>query len=104
MHHELQPPRESVVDLAILMEEQLTKEGIEWNSGDGVMDMFHLKRALKEQEERLDNVLGRIQLQGLEVTMTTPQRRTLRREAVALAIVCMQILDVCGILDSNREL
>ncbi len=104
MHRELQPPRESIVDLALLMEEQLTKEGVEWSSGDGVMDLFHLKRILKEQEERLDQVLRKIQLQGLDVSMTTPQRRALRREAVALASVCMQILDVCGILDSSKEL
>lgn len=103
MHQELTPPRESVVDLALLLEMHLQEREEDWRSDDQVMDLFHLKRELKDQEERLDEALSRVRLQGTYLVMTRPQMQALRKEAVALAGVCMDILGVTGLLDAERE-
>lgn len=102
MEPEMVPPRGTVIDLALLLERHLPEEGA-WRTGDQVMDLHHLKRALKVQEERLDEALARVRLQGLYLTLTPPQRNAVRDEAVALAAVCLQLLDVCGLLDPEAD-
>ncbi|NLK26209.1 MAG: hypothetical protein GX307_06520 [Euryarchaeota archaeon] len=101
---EMIPPRESVIDLALLLEMSLQEEDTSCRSGEPVMDLHRLKRMLEGQEERLDHVLRRVHLQGVYLTIPPSQRRALRRETIALVRTCMHILDVCDLLDSEREL
>jgi hypothetical protein len=96
---ELHPPREPIIDLALLLEEHLEREGESWWSGDQVMDLHALKKRLKEEHAALEETLGRITLQGTALVLTRPQKRSVRRDAVALAGVCMHILQACELLD-----
>jgi len=102
MEQELVPPRESVIDFALLLERSLQEED-EWWSGDQVMDLHRLKRELKEQEERLDQALERVRLQGTYLVLTGPQRRAVRSEAVGLVGTCLHILEVCGLLEAEED-
>jgi hypothetical protein len=99
---ELRPPRESIVDLALLLENNLI-ENEEWFSGDQVMDLHLLKARLKECEERLDGTLARVPLQGTAVMLTSPLKKDLRRDIVKLVEVCMNILQVTQLLDPEFE-
>lgn len=103
MARQLQPPREGIVDLALLMEEALRESGETWRSGDPVMDMHALKKHIREKGEELSRTLQRIHLQGTDVVLTSAQRRAVRRDSVEMAILCMAALDLCGVLDSERE-
>jgi hypothetical protein len=99
---ELRPPRESIVDLALLLENYLTEDD-EWFSGDQVMDLHLLKNRLKECQDRLEGTLARIPLQGTAVMLTSPLKKDLRRDIVELVEVCMNILQVTQLLDSENE-
>lgn len=103
MTTEMVPPREAVVDLALLLEKHLQEAGESAWTGDQVMDLHRLKKELKEREEALDQALGRVHLQGVYLTMTRPQKAALRESAVALAGLCMHILDVTGLLDPEKD-
>jgi hypothetical protein len=104
MQDDLQLPREEVIDLAILLEEALITNEDVWYTGDQVMDLHHLKNRLKEQEQALDNVLSRIRLQGTGLVLTGPQKRELRKEALGVVAVCMNILQATQLLDPELEL
>ncbi len=87
------------------MLEEALQEGEEgWYSGDQVMDLHRLKQRLKEQEALLDGVLARVRLQGTALVLTTPQKKDLRREAVGLVNVCMNILQASQLLDPEMDL
>jgi len=103
MQRELQVPREEVVDLALLLEVALQEGGDDWYTGDQVMDLHRLKARLGEQEKALDQALSRVRLQGTALVLTAPQKRDLRREAVALVAVCMNILQATCLLDPASE-
>jgi hypothetical protein len=104
MQPELPLPREPIVDLAILLEQTLQEGEEGWYSGDQVMDLHRLKGRLKDQEAQLDEALARIQLQGTALVMTTPQRKALRKGAIDLVNVCMNILQASCLLDPALEL
>ena len=104
MQRELNPPRESVVDMALLMEEYLKRHEDYWITGDQVMDLHRLKSKLAEKERTLDDAISRVRLQGTFLTLTPPQKAALREEAVGLACMCMMVLEVCQLLDSSIEL
>ncbi len=97
------PPRGTVIDLALLLERHLQDNEAVRRTDDQVMDLHLLKKELKESEERLDEALGRIRLQGVYLTMTRPQKAALRESAIALAGTCMHILDIAGLLDPEKE-
>lgn len=103
MKEELRPPRESIVDLALLLESALDAND-EWCTGDQVMDVHHLKHHLKEQEEQLDRTLGKIRLQGAALSLTSLQRRELRRDLVDLIGVCLNMLQATELLDPSIPL
>ncbi|MBI0584001.1 MAG: hypothetical protein ISF22_07215 [Methanomassiliicoccus sp.] len=103
MLEEIRPPRESIVDLALLLERSLSHDD-DWYSGDQVMDLHHLKRRLAEQEEQLDRTIGKVRLQGAALSMTSLQKIELRRDAVALIGVCMNILQATGLLDPDLDI
>jgi|ADurb_Met_01_Slu_FD_contig_31_218901_length_1326_multi_5_in_0_out_0_2 hypothetical protein len=98
MQDELRPPRECIIDLALLLESELD-EGDDWCTGDQVMDVFHLKRRLREQEERLDRALNKVRLQGAALVLTSLQRVEVRRELIALIEVCMNMLQATDLLE-----
>jgi hypothetical protein len=104
MQRELHVPRESIVDLAILLEEALQTEEEGWYTGDQVMDLHRLKGRLREQEALLDEALARVRLQGTALTMTGPQKQALRRESIALVNVCLNILQATQLLDPELDL
>jgi ppGpp synthetase/RelA/SpoT-type nucleotidyltranferase len=95
---ELRPPRDCIVDLALLLENMLEADD-EWCTGDQVMDVHHLKRRLKEREEQLDRTLAKIRLQGAALALTSLQKRELRRDLVDLVGVCMYMLQATRLLD-----
>lgn len=103
MKEELRPPRECIVDLALLLESALDASD-EWCTGDQVMDVHHLKHRLREQEEQLDRTLGKIRLQGAALSLTSLQRRELRRDLVDLIEVCMNMLQATELLDPSVPL
>ncbi len=103
MQDELRPPRECIVDLALLLENSL-EAGDDWYSGDQVMDVHHLKARLKEREEKLDQTLAKIRLQGAALALTSLQRKELRRDLVDLIGVCMNMLQATELLDPGRPL
>jgi hypothetical protein len=100
---EMAPPREAVVDLALLLEQYLQKVGDVPRTDDQVMDLHLMKKELKEREEAMDQALERIHLQGVYLSMTRPQKAALRESAVALVGTCMHILDITGLLDPEKE-
>lgn len=104
MQRELHPPREQIVDLAILLEEALQEDEEGWYSGDQVMDLHRLKLRLKEQEALLDEALARVRLQGTALVLTEPQKKALRKEAIALVNVCMNILQASQLLDPELDI
>lgn len=103
MQEDMRPPRECIVDLALLLEGAL-EEGDEWCTGDQVMDVHHLKGRLREQEERLDRTLGKIPLQGAALSLTSLQRKELRRDLVDLIGLCMNMLQATNLLDPSVPL
>ena len=103
MTSEMMPPREAIVDLALLLEKHLQEAGEAIRTDDQVMDLHRLKKELKEREEALDRALGRVHLQGVYLNMTRPQKAALRESAISLAGMCMHILDVAGLLDPEME-
>ena len=102
MNEELRPPRECIVDLALLLERSLDPEE-DWCTGDQVMDFHSLKGRLKEKEVRLDETLRRITLQGTALVLTSSQRKDLRKDVVNLIGVCMNILQVSLLLNPEHE-
>lgn len=103
MVQQLRPPREPIVDLALLLEEHLRREGEDWWTGDQVMDIHALKKRLAEEHGALERSLRRVHLQGTEVVMTREQKRAVQRDTVALAGVCMHILQACGLLEPLED-
>ncbi|MDW5563739.1 MAG: hypothetical protein SA339_10980 [Methanomassiliicoccus sp.] len=103
MQDELHPPRECIVDLALLLEAALGSDD-EWCTGDQVMDVHHLKRRLRERGEQLDRTLSKISLQGAALTLTSLQRKELRRDLVDLIGVCMNMLQATDMLDPSVPL
>jgi ppGpp synthetase/RelA/SpoT-type nucleotidyltranferase len=101
MQEELRPPRECIVDLALLLENAL-EPGDDWCSGDQVMDVHHLKARLKEREENLDKTLAKVRLQGAALALTSLQRKELRRDLVDLIGVCMNMLQATELLDPSK--
>ncbi len=104
MTPEMVPPREAVVDLALLLEKHLQEAGDVPRTDDQVMDLHLLKKELREREEALDRALERVHLQGVYLSMTRPQKAALRNSAVALAAACMHVLEVTGLLDPEKEI
>jgi hypothetical protein len=102
MHEDLRPPRESIVDLALLLEKTLDKDP-GWYTGDQVMDLHLLKARLKESQDRLDGTLAKVSLQGTAVMLTAPMKAALQRDIVELVGVCMNILLVTQLLDPQQD-
>ena len=101
---EMALPRGEVIDLALLLEKHLQEAGDVLRTDDQVMDLHRLKKELKEREEALDQALERIHLQGVYLSLTRPQKTALRESAVALAGMCMHVLDVTGLLDPEKDI
>ena len=104
MQQEIHPPRESIVDLALLLEEHLRREGEDWYTGDQVMDIHALKKRLKEEHGALESSLDRVRLQGCRAVLARPQKEAVRRDAVALAGLCMHILQATRLLDPLEDI
>ncbi len=104
MQRELPVPRETVVDLALLLEAALQEGEEGWYSGDQVMDLHRLKGRLKEQEALLDEALARVVLQGTGLVLTTPQKKALKKETLGLVNVCMNLLQISQLLDPELDL
>jgi len=100
MDEEARLPRDSIIDLALLLEGALGTED-EWCTGDQVMDVHNLKGRLKEHEEKLDRTLAKVRLQGAALALTSLQRRELQRDLVELIGVCMNMLQATGLLDPS---
>jgi hypothetical protein len=103
MNEELRPPRECIVDLALLLESTLDPEE-DWCTGDQVMDFHSLKGRLNEKEVHLDETLRRITPQGMALVLTSHQRKNLQKDLVGLIGVCMNLLQASHLLDPEHEL
>lgn len=64
-----------------------------------MMDVHGLKKRPAGEHEALERSLRRVHLQGTEVILTKEQKTSVRRDAAALAGVCMHILRATGLLD-----
>ncbi len=99
---DLRPPRESIIDLALSLEEHLPP-GQEWWTGDQVMDVHRLRARLRDSMSAANLALDKMVLQGTALALPSAQQRELRRTMLDVVGSCLHLLHAAGLLDPEVD-